>query len=99
MKITAFYYLDYPDAGPADPDNAATMMYVERGDEGDSINSFQDTLCFQVYTFGYVQENFIKQGKPVIGRSLLLVPTLDNTQMGAFLDAHADDLAEWGEHR
>lgn len=55
MKITAFYYLDYPpDDGIADPTNAATVMYVERGEEDDLVNSCQDTFCFQVYTFGYI---------------------------------------------
>ena len=98
MKITSFYYLEYPpNDATADPTFVATGMYVERGDEGDSINSFQDTFSFQVYTLKYVQEYLIKTGEPLVGKSILIVPILDNDQMRKFLNDNVDSLAQWGE--
>ena len=99
MVVTAFYYLSYPDGGPDDLTVRATEMYVERGEPGDSVRSFVDTYAFQVYTFAYVQREFIEAGRPLICRSVMLVPTLDDDWMRDFLNQHVDTLHEWGEPR
>ena len=99
MIIVAYYYLSYPDDCPIDPTYAATEMYVERGIDGDTIEHFQDTDSFQVYTFRYVQEEFINQWHPLVGTAVLLVPTLADDWMKAFLDTNADALVDWGQRQ
>jgi hypothetical protein len=39
-KVTSFYYLEYPDVSPSDPENAFTEAYVEIGDESSRPNDF-----------------------------------------------------------
>jgi hypothetical protein len=97
MRVTAYYYLAYPDSGPVDPAFAATEMYVELGEEGDSIDHFQATYAFQVYTFRYVQEEFIGRGRPLAGRSVMVVPTVAVDWMREFLKSNVDSLPSWGE--
>src|SRR5438105_9429261 len=97
MRITACYYLSFPDSSPPDPTLAATEMYVELGGEGDTIEHFQETYAFQVYTHRYVHEEFAIAGRALAGRSMMLVPTLADDWMGPFLQAHADLLPSWGE--
>lgn len=97
MIVTASYYLSYPNDCPIDPTFAATEMYVERGEEGDTIDHFQDTYSFQVYTFRYVEEEFIRKGRPLTGRAVLIVPTLADEWMGKFLEENVDALDQWGE--
>lgn len=99
MRVTASYYLSYPDTSPQDPTLAATEMYVEIGEEGDNVDHFQDTFAFQVYTFRYVQQEFIDRGRPLVGRSVMIVPTIADDWMRAFLDANVDSLPGWGEPR
>jgi hypothetical protein len=97
LPITAFYYLSYPDGGPLDPRRAATEMRVEVGRVGDSIDHFESTYAFQVYTFRYVQEEFIDQNRSLAGRSVLIVPTTADDWMRCFLRANVESLAKWGE--
>ncbi len=97
MIIVAYFYLTDPNDWAEDPTFGASEMYVERGEEGDTIEHFQDTYSFQVYTFRYVQEEFINKDRPLVGRAVLVVPTLADDWMTEFLDAHADALADWGE--
>jgi hypothetical protein len=97
LLVTCYYYLSYPDHRPIDPTYAATEMYVERGNEGDTIEHFQDTYAFHVYTFRYAQEEFIQKGRVLTGRAVMIVPTLADDWMESFLDENVDALAEWGE--
>jgi hypothetical protein len=97
MRVVASFYLSYPDNCPVDPTFGATKMLVYLGEEGDTIEHFQGAYLFQVYTFRYVREEFIDQGKPVAARSLMLVPTLADDWMSEYLKANVDCLANWGE--
>jgi hypothetical protein len=97
LRITAYYYLADPDSYAVDPTLAATEMYVELGEEGDSIDHFQATYAFQVYTFRYVQEEFIGRAMPLAGRSVMIVPTVAVDWMREFLESNVDSLPKWGE--
>ncbi len=90
MIIVGYYYLSYPSEGCADPENAATEMWVEVGREGDTYEHHQGTYSFQVYTFGYVQGEFIGPCRPLMQRSVLIVPTLATEWMDEFLEANLD---------
>ena len=97
MKITAFYYLDYPDCSPTDPSYAATKMYVEIGQETNTINNFSHTYAFQVYTVKYVKNNFFEKHLPLVERSVLIVAELDDVLMREFLNTNISNLDRWGE--
>jgi hypothetical protein len=99
MKVTAFYYLDYPDDDIPDPLNAETMMYVEVGEEEDDINHFAYTYSFQVYTAKYVRDNFFDEGIPLIGRSIMIVPKLDSDWMREFLNENIENLPHWSDKK
>jgi hypothetical protein len=97
--ITAYYFLADENDWAEDPTYGASELYVERGLNGDTIDHFQDTYAFQVYTFRYVQQEFIDKGKPLAGRAVLIVPTLAGAWVTKFLDENVDALAEWGERK
>ena len=97
MKITAFYYLDYPDSLPPDPRYASTKMYVELGQDTSTIEDFSHTLAFRVYTSKYVEDNFFTKNIPLVERSLIIVPELTNLLMDEFLESNVNRLDEWGE--
>jgi hypothetical protein len=97
MRVIGYYYESYPDDDPEDATFAATRMGVFLGEESDTLQHFQAHYTFQVYTFRYIQEEFFDRGKPVTGRSLLIVPTLASNWMKQFLGANADSLSKWGE--
>ncbi len=99
MRVIAYYYLAYPDDSPLDPAFAATEMYVELGEEGDTIRHHQGTYAFQVYTFRYVQQEFIDKGEPLVGKSIMIVPTLADNWMLGYLERNSESLARWGEVR
>jgi len=97
MKVTAFYYLDYPDCSPVDPRYAATTMYVEVGQENSTTNDFSETYKFQVYTVNYVADQFFKKNLPLLERSVLVVAELDDLLILELLSSHVDNLAKLGE--
>lgn len=97
MRAIGFLYLAYPDVCPVDPTLAATKMVVVLGDEGDTFEHSKGHYTFQVYTFRYVQEEFISKGRPLMGRSIMIVPTVASDWMSGFLDANADSLPALGE--
>ena len=99
LIITAYYFLSDPNDWSTDPTYGSSKLYVERGNEGDDIDHFQDTYAFQVYTFRYVEEEFIKKGSPLTGRAVLIVPTLADEWMKKFLDENVDVLSVWGERQ
>jgi hypothetical protein len=99
MKVTAFYYLDYPDECPIDPVCAATEMYVEVGGEESTTDEFWCTYSFYVITYEFLEREFIQRGRPLIGRSVMIVPTLEDQWMARFLNEHVDRLNEWADAR
>ena len=99
LKVTAFYYLDYPNYSPADPSYAATMMYVEVGDQNSTENNFLYTYAIQVYTLRYVVEAFRSGEAALFGRSVLIVPDFKHATMAQFLRANVDHLHEWADVR
>ena len=57
MKITSFYYLQYPDALPLDPHVAESEVYVEIASEDGSIDHFDYTYALTVCTTGFLKEH------------------------------------------
>jgi hypothetical protein len=99
VKLITYCYLSYPDFRPLDPTCAATEMWVIVGQEGDTIEHHEGTYAFEVYTYGYLQQEFVRRGRPLIGRAVMLVPTLADDWMGTFLEGQADMIPDLGEER
>jgi len=56
MKITAFYYLQYPDRLPADPLFAVSEVYVEVAENGD-IDNFDFTYAITICTVAFLKRH------------------------------------------
>ena len=94
MKVTCSYYLKYPDYHndpPEDPEDAHTIMYVEYGNEGDTIHSFQGTIEVEVYTLKYLSRR-LDIADAVMGKNILIVKTIAPTWMVQFLDENLDQV-------
>ncbi len=96
MKLVGYYYLSYPEDSSSDPTFAVTEMWAEVGLKNDTHRHHQGTYSFWVYTHRYLEEYFIKPGLPLLGRSILIVPTLETAWMDQFLEANIEGLREWG---
>ena len=92
MVVSAFYYLNYPDDTPDDPTDAATEMYVEVGDASSSLTNFDHTLRFNVYTINYLQREFASSCLPLLSKSMIIVPTIEDKWMLQFLNENLDEL-------
>jgi hypothetical protein len=97
LRVVSYYFLAYPDSSPVDPTLAASELYVEVGEEGDTIEHHQGTYGFHVYTFRYVQQEFIDKCRPMLERSVMIVPTLADDWFREFLNANVDLLPRLGE--
>jgi hypothetical protein len=95
MKVSAFYYLQYPDDSPTDPRDAATEMYVEVGGEGATIEHFEKTFSFFVYTAERVQRMMRDNGF-FAGRSVIVVDRLTDDVMLSVLEKIVDNIAQVG---
>jgi len=86
MKISSFYYIDYPDSLPTDPLFASSEVYVEvSGTDGD-INNFDLTYAFTVCTIEFVRrslsiEHFFS------ARSVVVVDRFDDHTIKNALEA------------
>jgi len=94
MHVTGFYYIDYEDKEGDDAEDATTSMYVEVVlSENDLVTTFAVT----VYTYKYVQRNFIATQKCLGESSFLLVPTVNGGWMSEYLDHNAEVIARIGD--
>ena len=95
MKVSAFYYLQYPNDSPINPRDAATEMYVEVGGEGATTEHFEKTFSFFVYTAERVQR-MIRDNGFVAGRSVIVVDCLTDDVMRGVLEKIVDNIAKCG---
>jgi 5,10-methenyltetrahydromethanopterin hydrogenase len=61
-KITAIYYLDFPNDSPIDSRRAASRVRIEVGNETSSIDDFESTFEVYVATAEYVDAAVRSQG-------------------------------------
>jgi hypothetical protein len=96
-KIVAFYYLSYPDDMPADPENAYSEVYVEVGGPGATVDSFDETYSFHVYTPQYIA-NAVRRGHAgfLAQRSVIIVQRFDNATVRGALEALLPSIEEYG---
>lgn len=93
MRLKTYYYLQYPDNKKADPANAWTDMYVEIFLDGDTLATH---FAATVYTYRYVQENFISTNNILTENSFLLVPTLNDDWMLEYLEQNLQKIVAIG---
>ncbi len=78
MKISALYFLQYPDAPPADPEIASSEARVEIGEGNPTVYAFDYTYAFQVHTLGFLEKELrINKKSFVINQATIIVPRFD----------------------
>ena len=93
-KITAFYYLAYPDSPPDDPLDAGSETYVELGDAESTVERFIKTVSVFVCTPGYLASRLGSSlEQSVFMQSIVLVPRFDSDVIRAALERHLQNLA------
>lgn len=95
-KITSFYYLNYPDKMPEDPHNACSELYVEVGGQDSSINNFDQTYSFQVYTIGYLNDLIGSKNGFLVDRSVIIVEKFDDKLIEQALESIIFDIENFG---
>jgi hypothetical protein len=95
MKVSAFYYLQYPDDAPSNPRDASTEMYVEVGGEDASIQHFEKTFSFQVYTVEKLRRLVAEHGFAT-ARSMIIVDELVDEAIRGVLERIVDKIEEFG---
>jgi hypothetical protein len=96
MKITSFYYLQYPDALPLDPLFAESEVYVEVASEDGSISRFDYTYALTVCTIGFLKEH-LRTHPHYARRSLIVVDCFTDEAIGEALEKvlpHIDEFAQ-----
>ena len=93
MKITAFYYLQYPDCLPADPLLAVSEVYVEVAENGD-IQNFGSTYALTICTVGFLKQH-LETHPYFSSRSLIVVERFEDQVIRAALEAILPRIAEF----
>ena len=97
MKITSFYYLNYPDRMPENPRNAASEVYVEVGDSHATQNQFAFTYAFKVYTIDYIKNEIFRKGGPfLVDRSVIIVDRFDDKLIKTAIESVLSNIDYYG---
>jgi hypothetical protein len=98
IKISALYFLSYPDRLPENPDIASSEMRVEVGEGNPTIEAFDQCYAFTVYTLGFLEKELQTGKKPyVIDNSVIIVPRFDVAVIRQAVESILDDLDHYGE--
>jgi hypothetical protein len=97
LKITAFYYLAYPDTVPEDEYEAGSETYVEIGQEGSRHADFLITVSVFVCTPKYIYSllSNLESGSIYL-RNVIIVGRFNDEIIRAALNAHFEDLKKEG---
>lgn len=71
-KITAIYYLAYPDGPPPDLADAESEVRIEVGDENSSLNDFVSTYSLHVVTLGRLSQHMREDGWVCVQHALVV---------------------------
>lgn len=94
-KITSIYYLNYPDKLPDDPRDAYSELYVEIGNENSTINNFEATFAFHVYTKHRVN-SLIGKGGYAVFKSAIVVDSFEDSIIEKAIENILEDIEEYG---
>lgn len=95
MKITAFYYLAYPDCLPDDPLVAGTEVRVEVAlDKGD-VDNFDYTYSFMICTPRWL-EQYLKTNPFFVERSVIVVERFTDAVIEGALEEILPNIDSWG---
>jgi hypothetical protein len=86
MKITSFYYLEYPDCLPDDPMLAASEVYIEVAMQDGSTDRFDFTYALTVCTVGFLK-HYLGSHPYYSSRSLIVIDRFDDQSIKLALDA------------
>ena len=96
MKISAIYCLDYPDGHPKNPLIARGEIRVEVGEGKPTIEAFDSTYSFTVYTIEFLQQELQVGRKYVIDRATIIVERFDQAVIREAIESILDKLDCFG---
>lgn len=98
MKITSFYYLEYPDCSPADVLMAASEVYVEIATGNGDINNFDATYVFTVCTVGFLHA-YLRTHPFYVSRSLIVVERFEDQAIKESLESILPNIDKFGTEK
>ena len=97
MKLSAFYYHEYPDGNVPDPEVAYSGVTAEIGGENASLSEFDAAYFFHVATIGYLKSGKFQLGKDFVAlRSLIIVRRFEDAIIRAALESILDNMSSYG---
>jgi hypothetical protein len=95
-KIKAIYYLNYPDGFLPDPEDAASEIRVEVGDE-DSGFDFDHCYSIEVVTIRHLSRTLQEHGHHFLPvRSILIVSRFEDALILDAIEGILEDIESYG---
>jgi hypothetical protein len=96
-KISALYFLDYPDRPPENPRIASSEVRVEIGEGDPTLEAFDYTYAFTVYTLGFLEKEFQEKNRLfLIDQAAIIVPTFDPGVIRTAIESVLHNLDRYG---
>jgi hypothetical protein len=97
VKISALYFLNYPDRLPENPDIASSEMRVEVGAGNPTVAAFDQCHAFTVYTLGFLEKELQTGKKPyLIDNSVIIVTRFDVAVIRQAVESILNDIDRYG---
>jgi hypothetical protein len=97
MKISALYFLNYPNKPPENPEIACSELRVEVGESNPTIEAFDHTFAFTVYTIGFLENELRSKGRLfIIDRAAIIVSTFDVAVIRKAVESVLNELDQYG---
>ena len=97
MKIQAYYYLDFPVAGPDEPLIATSRMRFEVANDTAMPDDLIGIYEVRVMTYQYIAQEIIATNANLICGPIVIVPTMEDKWMSEFLAANIDKLLDFAD--
>ena len=94
MKITALYYLQYPDCSPADPTLAASEVYVETASNEGDTDHFDETYSVMICTANFIKKHLVSH-QYYCGRSVIVVERFEDSVIRNALESLLPRISEF----
>lgn len=95
MKITSFYYIEYPDCLPPDPMIARSEVYVEVAFQNGDLEHFDETYSIIICTIEFIRQH-LKSKCFYATRSLIIVEKFEDKVIKQALEAILPDIESIG---
>jgi 5,10-methenyltetrahydromethanopterin hydrogenase len=99
MKISAIYYLADHAGKPEDIYDAQSEVYVEVGGEDASLDHFDYTYSFEVYTLKALERELQQTDGAVIHRSIIIVDQFKIEKINTAIESILPQINAYGTNK